>query len=128
MTHYLLARTAQDYKKAHELIKEEGLDDAPLNFPTLLAWEDAKLVGVLGTDTSQNMIIAGPLAIRSDKKRVFTLLRLIEKYEDVMRACQITSYVFSVEIGTKWLDEVEKLTELKPYAEKDGRAFYVRNL
>lgn len=128
MTYYLLARTAQDYKKAHELIKEEGMDDAPLNFPTLLAWEGRKLVGVLGTDTSQNMIIAGPLALRSDKKRVFTLLRLIEKYEDVMRACQIDSYIFSVEVGTKWMDEVEKLTELKPYAEKDGRAFYVRNL
>lgn len=128
MTRYTVAQSGQDYKKAHALIKEEGLDDAPLNFPTLLAWEDAKLVGVLGTDTTQKMIIAGPLVLRSDKKRVFTLLRLLEKYEDVMRACQITSYIFSVEIGTKWLEEVETLTELKPYAEKDGRAFYVRNL
>lgn len=129
MTHYLIADTAQDYRKAHVLIQKEGMPDAPLNFPTVMAWHEGELIGVLGTDTTQNMIIAGPLVLRSDKRRPFTLLRLIETYERVMRVCGVTQYVFSVEDkNAHWLKQITELTELTPYAQQDGRAFYVRNL
>ena len=129
MTQYKIAASATDYRKAHELVKSEGLPDHPLNFPTVMAIQGDEVVGILGTDTSGEFIIAGPLVLKGDRLRAFTLIRLIDFYDAVMREAGVTAYIFSVEDGnTKWIDKIDKTFSLSPYAHKDGRAFYVRNL
>lgn len=129
MTHYMLAASARDYAKAQDLVKAEGLPRHTLSFPTVLAWKDGELTGLLSTYIQKDLIVAGPLVLRSGQKRYWTLIRLIENYELVMRTVGVTSYIFSVEEDNQaWLDKIDDVFHLEPYATQDGRNFYVRKL
>lgn len=129
MTDYRLAASGRDYAKAHELIRSEGLQQEELSFPTMLAWQGNELVGCLGTHITNKMIAAGPLTIKTDRPRYWTLIRLIENYENVMRAAGISSYIFSVEVtNTDYIDKIDKTFGLKPYAVENGHNFYIRKL
>lgn len=129
MTLYRLAASARDYVHAHDLIKAEGLEQARLSFPTVMAWKDNELTGLLSTQTDQKAIIAGPLVIKSGQRRHWTLIRLIENYERVMREMQIKSFIFSVDKDSKtWLDKINDVWKIEPYTEFNGRFWYQRNL
>lgn len=129
MTMYRMADGPADYAKCHKLLRDEGLPDHELSFPTIMAKKDDELTGMLATHYSNGMIIAGPLVLKSGQRRYYTLIRLIETYERVMRAAGITSYIFSAEASNEaWLDKIDKLFHFKPYAEKDGRLFFIRDL
>ena len=129
-TIYRIADGAGDYRKAHALIKAEGIEEKfQLSFPTLLAMEEDEVVGVLGTNVEQDYILAGPLVLKSDKKRSFTIVRLVDLYDTTMRACGIKSFLFCTELtNTKWLEYIDKVLGFKPYCEEDGRAWFIRNL
>lgn len=129
MTTYRLAADARDYAKAHDLIKADGLEQARLSFPTIMAWKGNELTGIFSTHFVRNMIIAGPLVLKGGAKRYWTLIRLIENYERVMRQTGVTSYIFSVDVNDKkWLDKISDVWKIEPYAEQNGRFFYMRNL
>lgn len=129
MTLYRLAASPRDYAAAHDLIKAEGLPEHRLSFPTFMAWKDNELTGVLSTHIYNNMIIAGPLVLKNGQARYWTLIRLIENYERVMRHMRITSFIFSVDEKAKeWLDKIAKTYAIEPYAHQDGRFFYERKL
>lgn len=130
MAHYFICKTAFDYKKAHELIKSEGQEDCPLSFPTCIAADDnGDLIGVIGTNTDQGMIICGPLVIRSDKRHIFVMIRLIDFYERVMRDAGVKAFVFSAPLDkSEWIQQIQTVYELKPYAIKNGHQWFVRNL
>jgi len=130
MTKYKIAESSADYKKAHALVKDVGIEgEFQLSFPTILAVEDDEIVGVLGTNIEQDYILAGPLALKKDKKRSFTILRLVELYDFTMREAGIRSYLFCTELGnTKWLEYVERLGGLQPYSYKGGHAWFIRDL
>ena len=129
MTSYKIAENAMEYRKAHELIKSEGVVDMPLNFPTILAFDGEEVVGVLGTDVSSGYIVAGPLVLKSDKKRTFTIIRLVEAYDYAMRSAGVKSFIFSTALeNKKWLEYIDTVLECKPYCYKDGRAWFVRKL
>lgn len=128
-TTYKIAETAQDYKRVHALIKSEGMEDAALAFPTIMAIEDDEVVGCLGTNTQQSMIIAGPLVLKSDKKRSFTIIRLVEAYELVMRHCKIKSFIFSTDLtNEKWLEYIDTVLGFTPYHKDAERAWFIRKL
>ena len=130
MTHYRLAVSPQDYKLAHQLFKSEGIEDVDeLSFPTMTAWDDGTLVGVLSTHITDKVIVAGPMVIKNDKPRYWTLIRLIEQYERVMKQAGVTQFVFSVPVDQypRYVEQIDKLG-MKPYAQEGGRNFYVRNL
>jgi len=129
-TAYKIAENGADYRKAHALIKESGMDrEFQLSFPTILAMENEEVVGVLGTNIEQDCILAGPLVLKQDKKRSFTILRLVELYDFTMRKAGIRSYLFCTELGNeKWLEYVERLGGLKPYSYKGGHAWFIRDL
>lgn len=130
MTEYVLATTPNDFAAAQELIDAEGTDDATIGHPTLMAIKDGELTAVLGTHiTDNNFIVAGPLVIKSGAHRFWTLIRLIDEYDRVMRGIGITQYLFSVEdSNSDWLDKIEKTFAIEPYAHERGRFFYIRNL
>lgn len=129
MTSYRLAASGSDYAKAHKLIKAEGLEQAQLSFPTMMAWKENELTGFISTYISNNSIVAGPLVIKSGQSRYWTLIRLIENYERVMREMRIQSYIFSVDKDQQsWLDKVNEVFAIKPYTEYNGRFWYQRNL
>lgn len=130
MTEYYLARTSQDYKACHDLVQEEGLEEHQLSFPTIMAIKDGELTGFLSTNISKKQIVAGPLVIKSGARRYWTLIRLIERYENVMRHTGITEFIFSVDakMSEAWLDKVYELFHFTPYTEHNGRLWFVRKL
>lgn len=129
MTIYRLAASPRDYVAAHDLIKAEGVEQARLSFPTVMAWKDNELTGILSTYIDKNTIYAGPLVLKKGQRRSWTLIRLVETYEKVMRDMTIKSYFFSVDKANKeWLDKISDVYELKPYTEYNGRYWYQRNL
>lgn len=128
MTLYRLAETGRDYAKCHELMRAEGVQQAELAYPTMMAWKDKELTAFLSTYIDKGWITAGPLVLKSGPPRYWTLIRLIEAYENVMRASGVTSFLFSVpDSYEKYLKQIDALG-MKPYAKQDGRSFFVRNL
>lgn len=129
-TRYRIAENGADYRKAHELIKAEGEEgEFQLSFPTLLALDEGECVGVLGTNITQNYILAGPLVLKSDKKRTFTIIRLVELYDATMRTAGIRSFIFATDLkNKKWLEYIDNVLHLTPYSYKDGKAWFIRNL
>lgn len=129
MTIYRLAASPRDYAAAHDLVKAEGLPEHRISFPTVMAWKDNELTGILSTYIDKNTIYAGPLVLKKGQRRSWTLIRLVETYEKVMRSMTIKSYFFSVDKANKeWLDKISDVYELKPYTEHNGRYWYQRNL
>lgn len=130
MTDYRLAAGPADYAKAHALMQEEGMEEHRLSFPTVMAWKDGELTGVLSTTYDQNNVtLAGPLVLKSGARRSWTLIRLIDVYDSVMRKSGVKSYIFGVEKkNADWLEKIGQTVGLKPYAEKDGHWFYERKL
>lgn len=124
---YRIADSPKLLKQAHALIKAEGLSKQELEFPTVVALED-KVIGLIGTKITNNMIVAGPLVIKSDRRRIMTAIRMVEMYEIAMKGLGISSFIFSVEDGSLLEKLIERYGYEPPYAEEEGRKFYVRRL
>lgn len=123
------AATQQDYKLAHALMRAEKAPKQSLGFPTMLAFDGDQLVGILGTMIQRNMIVAGPLLVRSDKRRAFTALQLCVKYEEDLTSLGIRTYLFSAEEGGIMEEAVKRYMHgMEPYAVENGRKWYIRRL
>jgi hypothetical protein len=130
MTQYRLANNPGDYSAAHKLLRDEGLEGRiKLGWPTVTAWRDGTLIGVLSTNSKNGAIVAGPLGVRKGiDARV--AINLIELYDVIMRAAGVTHYTFLTE-GDETLVErgVRRYyPNMKPYSTKDNRRFYVKEL
>lgn len=118
MAEYRIADTAEDYKKARRFLESERGAVERLTFPTILATQDKELVGVMGTHLNMQLkvAIAGPLIVKSDRLRMFTIIRLVENYEAVMRSCGLSSFLFRVDLDNwKWIDKIKNVLNMEPY-------------
>lgn len=123
---YHVASNTKDYNKVQALIQKEGITKTRLSFPTVMAFDGDELVGALGTRIDNKMIVAGPLVLRSDKRRVFTGIRLAEAYEMAMRNLGIKSFIIYGETGGLLTKAIERYYPgITPYSMKDGNSFYV---
>lgn len=104
---YTVAASSHDFRECHELTAELRLDKPALTFPTILAHEDGELVGFLGTIKNPNMIMAGPLVLRTPRR--FVALRLIEAYDSLMRTAGVVTYTMFVANGDPLQDMIDKL-------------------
>lgn len=131
-TLYRLANRPNDFKRCHLIWKkypERFGEPYKLGWPTVLAEREGKLIGFLSTNTSQGVIMAGPLIVHGVNGLLGpTLIRLIEAYEVVLRAAKVDSYVFHIgEDEKEWRSMIERSTGLTPYGAEKGRLFYRRN-
>jgi hypothetical protein len=126
---YRVAATPQDYQAAKALLLAEGLPEQRLSFPTILGYEEDVLLGFLATDLSQDMVVCGPLVLRSDLPRMKLALGLCEAYELAMRNLGIKAFVAAAEKGTL-MDRCWQryLPDDKPYAEDEKRKYFIRRL
>lgn len=92
-TTFHICSTGADYAKAHAFVRSERDHDPPLTLPTILAIEDDEVVGIMGTEQDEQMIRVGVFMTKSDRPRVFTALRMVEVYDNVMRNMGISTYV-----------------------------------
>lgn len=124
---FLMASEPKDYEMCQALMEEAGIPKVwGLIFPTVMAFQDRKLVGFLSTRIEDKMIIAGPLVLKSDRRRIFTALRLAEAYESSMRTLGIKTFIFAGEAGGV-LDRAIKryYPHAVPYAvNEDGMKFW----
>lgn len=126
---FKVAENAGDYRGIRRLVREAEFPDVRASFPTVMAFEDKKLVGALCTDTSQDMVVAGPLVMKADRRRPMLALRLCEQYEHSLRNLGIVSYIMAVQRGSLLHKAIERYTpEMQPYASEGGQDFYVRRL
>lgn len=128
MNSYKIADSSWDYKAAHWLIHAEGMQAERLSFPTLLAFEEGAPVGVLGTHIQGGMIIAGPLVIRSDRRRVITAIRMAELYEIAMRGMGVTTFLFHTEEGSAVDRFIRRYSDMQPYATEGKQKFFIRRI
>lgn len=125
---FRVASNPGDYNNAHSLMQAEGIPKVRLGFPTLLAIEDGtwKLVGILGTRIEKKMVIAGPLVLRSDQRRIFTAIRLAEAYEMSMRNLGIKSFIFYGEAGGLLERAINRYyPHMEPYAVRGENKFWI---
>jgi hypothetical protein len=87
-TVYRVAASPADYKACRAL---QGAPADRLTFPTIMAERGGRLIGFLGTQPRRDMILAGPLVIEGGS--VFTVIRLVEVYDAIMRKAGVSRYV-----------------------------------
>lgn len=99
--------------------------------PTVMAerTEHGQLLGFIGTDLSQKIVVAGPLYV--DQKiglflRSRVAFNLVECYEKVLKAVGIKAYHFYVKRNDKqWVATIEGVTNgLKPYDVDRTNAYF----
>jgi hypothetical protein len=105
---------------------DEGMKAQKMGFPTILVFDqDDKLVGFCGTRIYDKMIVAGPLVVRTDYRRLFTIMRLCEAYESAMSQIGVETFILSVEHGSILQRGMERyFPDQEPYATEDGYDFY----
>ena len=127
-TRYRLANDATDYTLCRELLAAEGFTEvADIAFPTVMAVDDdGEVIGAMATTPHDDMVLAGPLVLRHDKRRPFTAKQLIQLYETTMRGLGIKSFIFQT-IGDNmiWQAVNRYFPDLKPYAIEGENRFYV---
>ncbi len=128
MTAYRIARNPGDFAAAQELARKEGFVKVKMTLPTILAFDGNDLVGVLATRIQDNMIVAGPMALKSDRRRPRTALRLAELYDIAMKGMGVTSYIFNTEAGGVMDQIVQKLGVAEQYASTGAENYYIRRL
>lgn len=124
---YRLAEGATDYTLCKELIAAEGFPEQDLTFPTVMALDDdGEVIGLLATTPDPNMVLAGPLVLRHDKRRPFTALQIIQLYEMTMRGLGIESVIFHAVKDSFLTNGISRyFPNIRPYAEDGEDQFYI---
>lgn len=126
MTGYRVAESEADYDMCRKMMREEGIL-GDISFPTIMAIDNEELVGFLATRPVDDMIYAAPLMVRADRRRGFTLIRLIEHYRTVMRNLGITSVIINVDSENSMVGKGLQrwFPEMTPYARTEEGEFFV---
>ena len=97
-TIFRLARAGGEFNKLYAMAKRHGekLPAGTLNFPTVVAERDGKVVGFLATAPVKKEVWAGPL-ILDQPPNAWLALRLGEAYEVVLKYAGIKEYFHLVE-------------------------------
>jgi hypothetical protein len=122
---YKIAETSKDMAEIGVLLIREGFANQEMVFPTVMAWDGDEVVGFIATTPNPDMVVAGPMVMRSGKRRVFTALRLIELYEQVMGTLGMKSIIFSAHETDSFIAQGIKkwFPQMQPYA-KNGQWLY----
>ena len=110
-TLYRLAHSPRDLSACHRLARDHGMDAKTFTFPTVVADREGEIVGFLATQPSKTAVVAGPLAVATPRPLI-TVLRLLEAYENVLKAAGVSHYYFEVDAANHdWLRMIEQSSE-----------------
>ena len=95
-----------------------------LGWPTVVAERQSRILGFITTDTTAKLIVAGPLIVNGGSSS-FTVLRLIQAYENVLKYAGMDGYFFHIEKKNKhWLKMVR--TVGVPEVDKTSKGFWFK--
>ena len=130
-TTYHLATSPRDYRFCQALYKAAEPDGPPvrLGFPTVYAQREGAIIGFLSTNTKHKAVIAGPLTIDPTLKQpIFIAIRLVEAYEEVLKAAGVTAYLFHVDKQkASWLNAIQR-SDMQPYGGTDDALWFKREV
>jgi hypothetical protein len=109
-TKYRLVKPGGEFNKLYALAKRVGMPLATgtLNWPTVAAERDGKVIGFLSTLPTNEAILAGPLVI--EHKSMLTAIRLIEAYEVVLKAAGVRTYLAqTAPKAVEWAMQLERM-------------------
>ena len=129
MIGFKIAYMPEDYKAAHDLLLKEGFFPQELDYPTVMVFDGEELIGMITTSLKDDMVVAGPLVMKSDKRRLIAAVKLAEAYEATLRGLGIESFIFWAEEQSGTASAVLKFDpKAVPYAKKGNRLFWLRKL
>lgn len=124
---YMIASKGSDYDQVYEYLRGSEYEKLTVTFPTIMAFIDDKMEGVLGTIASKDAIIAGPLLIKDKGLRRATLeMKLVDAYESLLINMGVDAYIFSVDKSNAARVKMLKEIDLVPYAEDKELYWYLR--
>ena len=125
---YRLARPGGEYNALYAMMKRRMGEKQSLGWPTVVAEENGKQIGFLSTIPDESVVIAGPLVIDAER-RPFVFMRLVEAYENVLRAAGVTEYLFTVpESQPEHLARVRAVVGEPLRVTSDGYAVFKRKI
>ena len=97
-----------------------------MGWPAIIAeTEEGEVKGIMATEPREDVVIAGPIVASSS----IVALRLIEKYEDVLKKMNITTYLFNIDKHLdKWVQAIRKADVTTVVEETDTHWWFRRNL
>lgn len=131
-TTYRMIDKPSEYARCHHLMTRNLMTKEKLGFPTVIAERDEKVIGFLSTHRKDGYVTAGPLVIDKATGPI-TAMRLLEAYDQVMRALGLQAYLFGVEKKGRWNAVVHRgmdgaAESFKKLAETDTMVWYMRML
>ncbi len=95
-TTFRIVRPGGAFNKLYALAKRVGqpLATGTLNWPTVAAERDGKVIGFLSTLPVNGVVMAGPLVL--EKPSMLMTIRLGEAYEVVLRLAGVNTYFHMV--------------------------------
>lgn len=110
-TTFHIVRPGGAFNKLYALARKTGLTlpAGTLNWPTVAAERDGKIVGFLSTLPVEGAVVAGPLVLEKTPNMLLTI-RLGEAYEVVLRMAGVKTYFHAVEKDrTEYIGMLERL-------------------
>lgn len=127
LARYMIANKKSDYDQVYDYLKGTEFEKLKVTFPTIIAYIDDEMRGVLGTIPSKDAIIAGPLLIKDKSLRRATLeMKLVDAYESLLINMGVEAYIFSVDKSNVGRVNMLKEIGLTPYAKEDDLYWYLR--
>ena len=127
-TEYKIVRPGGAFNKLYALAKRLGepLATGTLNWPTVAAERDGKVIGFLSTLPVDGAVVAGPLIL--EKPSAITAMRLAEAYEVVLRLGGVKTYLHTVEKARTGYIEMLERAGFRKYNENDTLVAMRRDL
>lgn len=126
---YTVCNNPGAYALVRKFLKEQKVEAVRLTTPTIYAHKGDEIVGVIGTTIKNGSIWMGPLTLASDKRHPFIAIRLIDSYDNYMRAAGVTAYCIYLDKNSeKLVDRVKETMSLEPYAVNEDGWFFIRKL
>lgn len=126
MNDYKLATTDTEYQEAALLA---GLEPDAFMFPTFIAYRGNEVVGTLGTQNRQDMVVAGPLAIAGHiENKGILAFRLADLYERFMARLGIVEYLVHVDPGNDSMQGIMKKLPFESIEDTENGHWYRRAL
>lgn len=128
-TIFRLARAGGEFNKLYAIARKSGtpLPAGTLNFPTVLAERDGKVIGFLSTMKSPGLpgVWAGHMKLAKSPNMLLAI-RLAEAYEVVLRKAGVREYFHTVDKDrTEYIDMLGRLGYIKQN-ESDDKVVVMR--
>lgn len=124
---YKVCGSNEEYRKVYKFLEGTEFEDMSLAYPTIYAVRNGKIEGMIGTHDRKDMIVCGPIYIKSKGLIKAPLeLRLVDAYESLLINLGVKVYVFYVKKTDRRRINMLREVGLTPRWENEESVWYIR--